>query len=458
MDRNKPDWEKDLSPPPHQERGFDDKLRRRIEERLDRKEARRRMWLWPAAGLSGALAMSALVFLFGPFHADRSLEAQSGALSAAWGSAAGQQARLSKEAEPAAKDPAPIKSGVLIGLRQDYAAAAKPGVTAVSPASTYRTLMLAPVNGQVSVAAEGSGILVPYGQKFWKIDAVTHTTETDAVSYLSVHPADKTAEAASFTDRADERLLFEEKLLFAGNQYVSVAEDENVQSTTVSHKDSRVWVRKLNQMAEPDLPRAITGSRVALTASPSHVTVEDIFGEGARKVLSDMQFASFRREDGLSASLGSQDGALGEGSVLSGDNWAIVRQPGRWSAKVMDLTAGTEAGSLKAYSLLDYPEALPETVTSHDKVTSTWGQVKSLSAGATDLLSSPLEDLMIVFTDKEMVLFSSSGEASGGNKPLLTIELEPGEHLVSAQWATGSYVGEWVEKSRKFLQGNSEGR
>lgn len=450
MNRNNEDWEKDLSPPPLQGRGFDDKLRRRIEEQLDRKEARRRRWLWPAAGLSGALALSALVFLFGPFHGDESQEAKSGVLSAALGSATGEQSRLPKETKPAAAESA-VKTGVLIGLRQDYVAPVKSGAFAGSPASTYRTLMLAPVNGQVSVAAEGSGILVPYGQKFWKIDAVTHTTGTDAISYLSVHPAEKPAESASFTDHADERLQYEEKLLFAGNQYVSVAEDEDLQGGAGLEKDNRVWVRKLNQMTDPALP----GSSTALLQTPSHVTVEDIFGEGARKVLSDMQFSSFRREDGLPVFPGGEAGSPNGSSPLSGDNWAIVRQPGRWSAKIMDPAVDSQGINLGTYGLQDYPEALPETVTSHDKVTSTWGQVKTMQAGATDLLSSPLEDLLIVFTDKEMVLFSSGG-AAGGSKPLLHIELEPGEHLVSAQWATGSYVAEWVEKSRKYLQGNSE--
>jgi len=73
-----------------------------------------------------------------------------------------------------------------------------------------------------------------------------------------------------------------------------------------------------------------------------------------------------------------------------------------------------------------------------------------LQPDAKDLLSSPLEDMNIVLTDRELVVHPAAA-ADRPTTSLLTVPLKPGEKLVSAQWATGSYVPAWVEKSQKYL-------
>jgi hypothetical protein len=440
LDHNDHNWEKDLSPPPLQKKGFDDKLRRRIEDQLDRKEERRRRWLWPAVSFCSIAALSAFVWLISPFGGGTGgPEPVNAALTAAHTPGTSELSSSPQEAPPA---PVEIKTGVLIGLRLDYTSAGLSGNDTGHSISTYRTLMLAPVDGQVSVAAEGSGILVPYGQKFWKIDAMTHKTDTDMIHYLSVHPADKPAEAASFVDDPDEQLQLTEKLLFAGNQYLSVAEEEDRLRGSLPIEHSQVWVRKLNQV--PQTPAA--ASPVMLKSAVNHVTVQDIFGEGAQQVLSNMMPTSLQK----GAKTVQEKTVSKSNKQLTGDNWAIIRQPGRWVAQVAETFYNPGSGN-SGYALRDYPAELPDVVTSHDQVASTWGQIKTLQANAKDLLSSPLEDMIIVQTDKELVLYSP-GNSGRDNKPLLHVELEPGEELVSAQWATGSYVGEWVVKARKYLQ------
>jgi hypothetical protein len=423
-------WEKDLTPSPLQRKGFDEQLKQRIEEQLDRKEAQRRRWLWPVAGACTVCAVAAAVWIVAPFDRDNGLDAL--VKAAAPHTVEYRPAEPPLVADTAAEEPAPVKTGVLIGLRQDSSTAGSPG--------EYRTMMLAPVDGQVTVAAEGEGILVPYGQKFWKIDMLTHTTDTDVIHYLSAYPADKEAAAASFLDDPDEQVRHTETLLFAGNQYVSVAEEEASGNGQLMTTSSQVWVRKLNQMAAAPVPSSADKT--------SYVTIQDIFGEGARQVLDRMlELPSVPAETGQAAT-----GERVAKVRLSGDNWAITRKPGHWTAQVAEVSSSS-GEQPDRNGLQEYPVALPEVVTSHDSVFSTWGQVKSLQAEATDLLASPLEDLIVVLTSKEMLLYPSNPTSGGKPDPLLHVQLKPGEQLVSAQWATGSYVAEWVEKSRKYLQG-----
>lgn len=453
MDQNDRDWEKELSASPLQGRGFDDRLRRRIEEQLDRKQKQGRRWIWPAAGFCGVLGLSLFVLLANPlgWGMEQKLETAAAVHSAA------QPLPVPGPEETAAS--IQVKTGVLIGLRQDYAISTQNGELGKQASSSYRTLMLAPVNGQVSVAAEGSGILVPFGMKFWKIDAITYSTDTDKIHYLTVHPADKEPQAHTFIDNREEKVLHSEKLLFAGNQYLSVAEEEKVLVGDRSASASTVWVRKLNQM--PERPAILLGSGGLTTPAESNVSIEDIFGEGASQVLAGLSLPAAGKQREVQVSSGSSASLTPSSTEIRPSidnyNWAITRQPGRWVAQVARPSTPVADTALEAelsanYSLVDYPAALPETVTSHDKVSGTWGQIKALQPGATDLLFSPLEDLLIVRTDKELVLYAPGANIEN-SKPLLNVELGPGEQLVSAQWATGSYVPDWIAKARKYLQG-----
>ena len=141
---------------------------------MEQRDRRRRRWLWPAAGLCGAAGVCALYLL--------------GGLSLLPGQ--GVQAGLAADLSPSAVQFTPeataaqarlleeinVKSGLLIGLRQDAGTDTAANGAAGSP-SSYRTLMLAQVDGQLQIAAQGNGVLVPYGQKFWKIESNDVATE-----------------------------------------------------------------------------------------------------------------------------------------------------------------------------------------------------------------------------------------------------------------------------------------
>lgn len=485
---NDPDYHKDLSPPPLSGRGFDEKLRRRIEEELDRKEEarrRKRLWLWPAIGCCCALIVGGAVWKTAPWGTDgqdvQAGEAAATAFTAASGEPAPAAVTVPEEAS------AVLRTGVLLGLREDLPAGSPENGIRAAAASRYRTLMIAPVEGRIQVAAEGSGILVPYGQKFWKIEPVTKTTDSDLIQVLAAYPAEKPMEALpAGKDNPEEQIIHSEKLVFAGNQYVSVAEQDQTTSDQFTSASGRVWVRRLNQLpgSSSSLTNAAAGAAVNIAygaygsggskgttpAATSHtdtgyVSILDIYGEGAWDTLKGLS-RSFADREPRSAPSGKNTSSSELSPAASApadraplNQWTITRKPGRWTAQVAEPTmAMSDARNPSTgYRLLDFPTALPETVTAHDQVCCTWGQVRSLQPDAKDLLSSPLEDMMIILTDKELVVHPA-GARTSGTKPLLRVPLKSGEKLVSAQWATGSYVAAWVEKTRKYLEPSSAAR
>lgn len=443
MSRNNSDWEKELGDRPKTGKGFSDDLRRRIEDQVEQRERRRRRWLWPAAGLCGAAGVCALYLLGGLSI----LPGQGGQADLAAGFSPSAVASTPEAtAQDGLAETINVKSGLLIGLRQDAALEAD----AESP-SSYRTLMLAQVDGQLQVAAQGSGVLVPYGQKFWKIEPKDVSTDSDELHYLVAYPADRKAEIRQVVDDPDESIVLREKLLFAGNQYVSVEENEVWKDGSLPAEENKVWVRKLSQLNEATVPQSASASKV------SHVTVQDIFGEGAQQILTRLAYArsSVPAPGAGNPAESSPAREIGVWDYSSGDNWAIVRKPGKWTAQVAEGYYEPET-RLIGFKLYPYPARLPELVTSHDRLSNApWVRDAQLQQKRKDLLVSPLEDLAVVITDEKLALYTPDSTAQA-SRLALEVPLNPGEALVSAQWATGSYVSEWVTKSRRYLQSGYE--
>lgn len=413
------DLRKQLESGPLERPGFSSKLQRDIEESIERKE-RRKPKAGPVLCFAGIGAVAAALLLF-PWG---SLHTQSEALPAA-------DAGITTTSTSVNQSPTPITTALLIGLRTEQKPAeAQPGRSLKGmPYSTYRTMLIAPVRGQLRKTSEGSGILMPYKQNFWKIDSLVHRTTTDEFHYLSAHLADQPAKPESFPDLESEQLNRTETLLFAGNQYLSIAESEQTLRGNAPYQADRIWVRTLPQLKE--------GHTIQFYNKPvdkNHVSLSDLYGTNANI-------------DSVLAKLSS--GLRGE---VSPQSWTIAREPGQWVGKVAEIPS-IASPAPDSYVLHDFPRELPEKVVNHDDLCCTWSGIKSSWPQATDALTSPLGDMIVIFEEGKLK-FYPYGQAPG-SEPLLTLDLLPGEQLVMAQWATDHYVEEWIDKVDRYLEPTS---
>lgn len=424
MDPMDNELKKELAHGPFSQNGFNDSLRKRIEERIDNHVAVRRPRRWGAwsAGVSAVLA-SALVFLFVTDSRPLPLVQQ-------------EAAEKLEIQQPSAAAPAPhgpdweasVRSALLIGLRSDAPAAEDPQAP-----STYRTVLIAPDRNRLQKTAEGEGILMPYKLDFWKIGNERKANGSQEAHTLTAHLASAKPKTSSGANRGNPaQTVVSEKLMFAGNRYVAVAQTTAAKSGAAqspAHQDY-VWVKELGQIA--------SGRQAPAPLLEPHVTLRSVFAATAVPVLKELKPAP------PSARSGHGEPAAAD---LSGESWTIARKQGKWTAQIASYDS--EAGGT-AYRLREVPLALPPSVVSHDELAVPWRDIVRVQPGAVDAFSSPNRDMVAVVTEQNIIIYPYAEQWIP--IPLMTLPLQPKESVVMIQWAMGSYVELWKRQVKAYLQ------
>jgi len=389
-----------LSRGPLTRNGFDESLRKRIHERLEQPKRRNaHFWQMNAVRVGAAFMVFAVVLLgvwmWNGWPNARSGESMHTAQPAASPSAS------SETAAPAEVTP---QSAALIGIRKDTAG----GISS----SSYRTLLVVPEEDELVVAADGAGIWMPYKQRFWKIDA-----EPDAMGkglqVLTASPAGESAKQPAADSSPVLRRT--EKLLFAGNKYVSVLQTTLVTEEGKSVNENNVWVKDIEQLADTRLKEE--GKR----------------GQELHYKLSEL--------------------VATDQAQASADRWTIARVAGKWVAKVPSKTIDVRYSASNAIDISDWATVdvtLPYDVLNHDSLALAWDDIYAIEPSAEDAYTSPTEDLLIVEVAGGIDIYAYKNDKIAP----LPLDLEPGESIVMVQWATRSNVDKWKQMLGEWIPAN----
>ncbi|SDE08321.1 hypothetical protein SAMN02799630_04617 [Paenibacillus sp. UNCCL117] len=424
-------WKQQLSNGPFDQDGFTHALRQRIEARLEHADPPRAAPVWKrpwiaAAGMAAVLGL--FIFTLGgneqllPSPSKTGLEHEQAPQTASV---------VMRDYESS------VRSALLVGLRTDRKLASGPGET-----SEYRTLLIAPDGGRLRVAAEGSGILMPYKMDFWHLSEQSSQDVRNGDSALrwtaTLARAGRSAPKSGGSPAQPLRpsSALSERLLFVGNRYVAIEQQLTDRDEAGAARNSRsVWVKEVPQLAER------TAAVEASSLQQPHVKLKDIFGSSVEPVLRQITPV-------LPPAAGQSPTKEASLADTAGESWTVSRQQGRWIGQVASYeTAGSGEGV--SYQLKDLPLALPVEVVSYDKLTPDWTQIKRMQPAAVDAYSSPNLDIVLVVTSTHLILYPYQGALIPS--PLLTIELTPSESVIMAHWAVDPYVDLWKKNVPSLL-------
>jgi hypothetical protein len=419
----------ELARSPFKKSGFNETLRRSIEQRLD-EAPRRKSWRLPLAGTLCAAVIASLI-IWQPASPNPMVLNQKSDLGDTATQVMDQEISLFTSR---ASDSVPmtVDSALLIGFRLDTRDPVHDSASTAWSYSQYRSLLIAPYEGKISLIAEGDGLLVPYGQQFWLMQAPIRRTTSDAYQTLTSYPAGSgdAPILPEITDDPDTTVQHTQRILYAGNDYVSIEETEKLQSSKTSSHHSHVWVGRLEQFSQfrtlspPDKP------------FEDHISLSSVFGTKGDQAVN------------MTRLLSSQADGYPE-NKLSGDHWAIVREKTKWVPKI-ELSVDASVSADQPYKLLPLALELPNTVVSYDELCCEWSEIRKVVPDATDALSSPTEDIMVVLTENRLsVHLVIDGRI--GAEPQLRIDLQPNEQLVMAEWATSTYIPSWIDAAERYL-------
>lgn len=390
---------RELSRGPLRKHGFDERLRRRIEKRLDEVPSPRPFRLRRLAGGGLALcAMIAAAVLLVRLHPMQTEEARPAA-----DAIVGQMsADTGAPGEPEEKS---RRAVLLLGLRQDAADGGE---------SSYRTLLLAGGPKPSDwLAAEGGGIIMPHGTDFWGLDVreyepvgVRLAGAWNASRGGSVLPPSPIPDGGSMPAVA-------ERVLFAGNRYIAIdrrldGEWKHYMMDIAVLADHRNLVAILEDV-EPSVPLAVKDGRV-----------------------------------GVAEAGGTGTSGVGE--------WTFARRAGYWMAYIREPDAGgASAHAIRRQTGFPFDDSL----VAHNELALNWNDIRDAQPAAVDAVTSPIRNMAAILTDRNIVVYSMRGGKL--DREMLELELKSGETVVMAEWATHpDYVDAWIDRvSELFDRGGA---
>jgi len=387
-----------LSSGPFSRSGFDENLRRKINDNLDnpRRGAKRPSFLRLSV-ISASFLFIAIVI--GALWSWRSFDGaeKSQELAVPTGQASASSAV--EDEDETNKTP---HSAVVIGLRKDED----------NRRSSYRTVVVSPENDRLIEIGSGNGIWMPYGTKFYQIEATDDSLgkgDQRLVAYLE-------GKRSKQKDTDAAQLRRTEKLLYAGDKYVSILQTTNIDVKGAKVEQSEVVVNQLptlalaNRAANPD---ALTAGNVSL-------------GEA----------------------LETQD------PVAQVERWAVVRENNAWVAKQAVKTSGVyDVAQIRQWPSVDV--SLTNTKVVKDKpLTIDWAEVERIEPDAVDAYTSKDGDVALIVSDDQLKLVAH--RLPEAERSSVTIDLAPNESIVMVQWAIQeNYVNTWKQWFTEWFSDSS---
>lgn len=310
-------------------------------------------------------------------------------------------------------------SGILLGLRSDN-----------SDEYSYRTLWIGFKDRVISSVIETEGIIFPRRSGFWKMEFFTSEADEKTEDHLYAFNISKEnpqeSRKAPFLDFSDwdgRTGKIQKRIDYIGNDYVSI----EVIGRGGYEYSNKSWQENILQILPIDSLPSNKNIKITDLSRDESLGVIEL---GIQKTMQKLNI----KEENL----------INKYKLL--DSFGLTRKMGHWFFKGRINYLIDDEFHYADYSINIIP---PSKLVIYDDLKISWTYIKDKVPEAIDAFTSPLEDIAVVVTKNEIIIYEIvSGEME--NTPLKKINLKDNEAVIMAEWATGDYVDNWSKALSEF--------
>ncbi len=302
-----------------------------------------------------------------------------------------------------------IRTGILLGIKTSYF-----DELTQSDNWQYKTLWLRFNNRQMASSYEMEDLLVPRKKGFWlvdvkrdngndKIEAMQKTELNNEMLYDLEVPLTRTFGIES----KEIYTSILKNILYIGNDYVS--------TEVINRADNK---------------KTLEVYPIDYLEDEKTINISDIIGE-----------------DGLIA---FKEGAQ---SILKSDNniyldetsFGLTRRNGYW---IMKGRINYQSNDEELYNDFNIKRIPPKELVNYDELVIPWNKVKSRVPEAIDAFTSPNDDIIIIVTRNELLIYSIV-DYEISQKELGKLKMDNSDTIIMAEWCIGRYAMLWEEEVLK---------
>lgn len=308
------------------------------------------------------------------------------------------------------------KTGILLGIKTPIYDEIND-----SPQWEYQTIWINSKDRNIVNAYKLENLLLPRKNGFWMIDMEREIDNGNVEDHINMEPKmivedeedsdekiyeDKMEEPGSSTmSRPSTLPSILKNILFVGNDYISM---ENIDIDLGAKRTLQIY--SLDNI-EDQTP----------------INLSDIIGEEGKEIF----------ENSAENILSLDDASSNESNI------GLVRKQGYW---VFQGRVNYKKNNEELYKDFDIKAIPPEEMVSYDELSIPWNRLKMRVPQATDVYSSPNEDIIIVETRSALLIYPISNGSLTKKSPIKRIPLPNQASIVMAEWATEEYTDTWEEE------------
>ncbi|MGJ0846120.1 hypothetical protein SAMN02745784_00037 [Tissierella praeacuta DSM 18095] len=311
-----------------------------------------------------------------------------------------------------------LRSGILLGIKSHFY-----DETNQLANWEYKTIWIRANNRSIASIYEMDNLLVPRKKGFWLVNVERENIDNSLNDKIkAIQKGDikeeflDNREAYSFGTflESKAKTLYPsilKNILYIGNDYIST------ELIDLSNGKRNLKVYPIDHL-EDERP----------------IKISDIIGQEGLSVFKE----------------GAQNAIKTNSNILlDEESFGLARRNGYWIMKGRINYKSDDEEYYKDYNIKTIP---PKELVNYDKLTIPWSIVKSKVPEAIDAFTSPNEDIIIIVTRRNLLLYSINNNEISQNE-IGRIKMDNSETVVMAEWATGRYTMLWEEE---FLKNETE--